>query len=97
MRQSWPYRRRSPANRPGRDAASRSPFDLTPREREVLELVVAGRTNAEIGEELFISRRTASVHVANIKDKLAADSRIGIVTIALERGLVRNDATDSRT
>ena len=68
--------------------ARRSPFELTPREREVLELVVAGRTNAEIGEALFISGKTASVHVANIKDKLAADSRIGIVTIALDRGLV---------
>ena len=69
-------------------AAPGSPFELTPREREVLVLVVAGRTNAEIGEALFISRKTASVHVANIKEKLAADSRIGIVTIALDRGLV---------
>ena len=65
----------------------RSPYDLTPREREVLELVVAGRSNAEIGAALFISRKTASVHVANIKDKLGADSRIGIVTTAIEQGL----------
>ena len=85
-----------PRETTAREAASRSPFDLTAREREVLALVVAGRSNAEIGEELFISRKTASVHVANIKDKLAADSRIEIVTIALDRGLVRNDATDSR-
>jgi DNA-binding CsgD family transcriptional regulator len=68
--------------------AGRSRFDLTPREREVLQLVVAGQTNAEIGDALFISRKTASVHVANIKDKLAADSRVGIVTIALDQGLV---------
>ena len=79
---------------PGESPRDRSPFELTPREREVLELVVAGRTNAEIGEALFISRKTASVHVANIKDKLAADSRIGIVTIALERGLVSSQTAE---
>ena len=79
---------------PGASPRDRSPFELTPREREVLGLVVAGRTNAEIGEALFISRKTASVHVANIKDKLAADSRIGIVTIALERGLVASHAAE---
>ena len=52
------------------------------------ERIAAGRSNAEIAEALFISRKTASVHVANIKDKLAADSRIGIVTTAIQRGLV---------
>ena len=53
-------------------------------------LVVAGRSNAEIGEALFISRKTASVHVANIKGKLGADSRIGIVTTAMQQGLVND-------
>ena len=70
-----------PGQRRGRD-------DLTPRELEVLELVAAGRSNAEIAEVLFISRKTASVHVANIKGKLAAESRIGIVTTAIQLGLV---------
>jgi DNA-binding NarL/FixJ family response regulator len=69
-------------------AAVASRHELTPRELEVLALVVEGRSNAEIGETLYISRKTASVHVANIKDKLGADSRIGIVTTALQRGLV---------
>jgi predicted ATPase/DNA-binding CsgD family transcriptional regulator len=72
----------------GQAAAAGSRFDLTPREREVLELVVAGRSNAEIGEALYISRKTASVHVANIKDKLGAQSRIGIATMAIEGGLI---------
>ena len=65
-------------------AAKGSVFELTPREREVLELVVAGRTNAQIGEALYISRKTASVHVTNIKDKLGAGSRTEIVRMALE-------------
>jgi predicted ATPase/DNA-binding CsgD family transcriptional regulator len=65
-----------------------SRFDLTRREREVLQLIIAGRSNAEIGEALFISRKTASVHVANIKGKLGATSRVGIVTLALAAQLV---------
>ena len=65
-----------------------SRYALTPREREVLALVVAGRSNAEIADELFISRKTASVHVANIKGKFGAASRVEIATMALERGLV---------
>jgi DNA-binding CsgD family transcriptional regulator len=75
--------------------APRGRHDLTPREREVLELVAAGRSNTEIAEVLFISRKTASVHVANIKDKLAADSRVGIVTVAIQLGLVEAPASRS--
>ena len=59
---------------------------LTAREREVLRLVAAGRSNGEIGTELFISTKTASVHVSNILAKLgvgargeAAPSRTGTV------------------
>ena len=61
---------------------------LTARELEVLKLIVAGHSNAEIGEALFISRKTASVHVANIKGKLGATNRVGIVTMALADRLV---------
>jgi DNA-binding CsgD family transcriptional regulator/tetratricopeptide (TPR) repeat protein len=51
------------------------PFGLTAREMEVLRLVAAGRGNREIAAELFISPRTASVHVSNILSKLAVSSR----------------------
>lgn len=48
---------------------------LTPREREVLRLVAAGRSNRMISEELFISAKTVSVHVSNILAKLGVSSR----------------------
>ncbi|MCF2528623.1 AAA family ATPase [Yinghuangia sp. KLBMP8922] len=48
---------------------------LTPRERDVLRLVVDGRSNRQIAEELFISVKTASVHVSNILGKLEVSSR----------------------
>jgi len=51
------------------------PFGLTAREQEVLRLVAAGRGNREIAAELFISHRTASVHVSNILGKLGVSSR----------------------
>ncbi|HLH46466.1 MAG TPA: AAA family ATPase [Acidimicrobiales bacterium] len=62
--------------------------ELTPREREVLELVAAGRSNREVGEQLFISAKTASVHVSNILAKLGVRSRTEAVAVARRRGLV---------
>jgi predicted ATPase/DNA-binding CsgD family transcriptional regulator/tetratricopeptide (TPR) repeat protein len=62
--------------------------DLTAREREVLELLATGKTDGQIAEALFISKKTAAVHVTNIKGKLGANSRVEIVTMALRRGLV---------
>jgi DNA-binding CsgD family transcriptional regulator/tetratricopeptide (TPR) repeat protein len=49
--------------------------ELTPREREVLELVIAGATNRQIAQRLFISEKTASVHVSRILTKLGVSSR----------------------
>jgi len=59
---------------PAADAGS-SVVGLTGREREVLRLVAAGRSNREIANELFISPKTASVHVSNILGKLGVASR----------------------
>jgi DNA-binding NarL/FixJ family response regulator len=60
---------------PGRGAGDRADSILTPREREVLALVAQGRSNRAIAEELFISVKTASVHVSNILAKLGVASR----------------------
>ncbi|MCZ2803985.1 response regulator transcription factor [Modestobacter sp. VKM Ac-2983] len=61
---------------------------LTPRETEVLALVAQGRTNRQIGAELFISEKTASVHVSNILAKLGASGRTEAVALAAARGLL---------
>ena len=53
-----------------------TPFGLTARELEVLRLVAAGRSNQQIAGELFISPKTASVHVSNILGKLGVTSRV---------------------
>lgn len=63
------------------------PDGLTAREAEVLALVAEGRTNAEIAAELFISVKTASVHVSNILRKLGLKSRIQAAAVAQRRGL----------
>ena len=63
-------------------------FGLTLREREVLILLAAGRTNPEIAKSLFISPKTASVHVSNILAKLGVTSRVEAATLA-ERLTVR--------
>jgi len=60
---------------------------LTAREAEVLRLVAAGRSNREIAAELFISAKTASVHVSNILAKLGAASRTEAAAIAHRAGI----------
>lgn len=61
---------------------------LTRREHEVLLLLVEGTADTEIADHLFISRRTASKHVASILDKLGAPNRTAAATIAFRRGLM---------
>ncbi len=61
---------------------------LSPREWDVLRLLVAGKSNPEIAEALFIGRGTVKTHVVNILAKLQAKSRTEAVSIALHRGLL---------
>jgi DNA-binding CsgD family transcriptional regulator len=68
-------------------ATPKDPFGLTRRERDVLPLLVKGRTNRQIAEELFISENTAGVHVSNILGKLGATTRTEAAGIAAKLGL----------
>ncbi len=61
---------------------------LTAREREVLRLVAAGKSNKEIGAALHISERTAKFHVTAIFNKLGAENRAQAVAVAKERHLI---------
>ncbi len=63
-------------------------FGLTDREREVLKLVAAGRSNPEIAKALFISAKTASVHVSNILAKLGVSGRVEAAAVAHRLGVV---------
>ena len=62
--------------------------DLTDREREVLALIVDGRSNAEISEMLSISLSTARFHVSTILSKLGATNRAEAAALAVKHGLV---------
>lgn len=61
---------------------------LTAREGEVLALVAQGLSNRQIGEQLFISGKTVSVHISNLLAKLGASGRAEAVSIAHQRGLI---------
>jgi DNA-binding CsgD family transcriptional regulator len=61
---------------------------LTAREREILELVATGRSNGDIGQQLFISAKTVSVHVSNVMAKVGAASRTEAVALARQAGLL---------
>ncbi len=69
------------------DESSAQNLGLTPREAEVLSLVAAGRTNRQIGDELFVSDKTASVHVSNILRKLGVNSRVDAAAVAQRLGI----------
>ena len=73
---------------PGRSSQETDGSGLTPREKEVLRLLVSGRSNPEIAEALFISRATARTHVANILSKFHVSSRTAAADIAQRRRLI---------
>lgn len=70
------------------DTASDPYQNLTAREREVLQLVAEGATNADVAERLYISPRTVEVHRANLMRKLHLKSSAELVRYALSRGIV---------
>ena len=62
--------------------------ELTPREREVLALLVEGLNNTEIADRLVVSVSTVKFHVSSIYSKLGVDGRVAAVSLALQRHLV---------
>jgi len=80
--------RRARIDLPAAAAAPAAPFGLTARELEVLRLVAAGQSNQQIAAELFISPKTASVHVSNILGKLGVPTRVGAASAAHRLHLV---------
>jgi DNA-binding NarL/FixJ family response regulator len=80
---------------PKTSGARGGPFDLTTREREVLGLVAAGRTNRQIAEDLFITEKTAGVHVSNILGKLGVERRTEAAAIAHQRGLISQEGAEA--
>ena len=71
------------------DVKPARPYGLTPREMEILPLLVTGATNRGIARALFITERTASVHVSNILAKLGAANRTQAARVA--RSLMLDD------
>jgi len=65
-------------------------YGLTGRELAVLRLVAAGHTNAQIGAELYISPKTAGVHVSNIIRKLGVSGRVQASAVAERAGLLHS-------
>ncbi|MCA1712124.1 MAG: helix-turn-helix transcriptional regulator [Actinobacteria bacterium] len=69
-----------------RSATRDDPFGLTARQREVLQLLTDGMTNAEIGGRLFLSERTVDHHVSAVLAKLGVETRRDAVRVASAAG-----------
>ena len=80
---------RLPADIAARMAERRAMPELSTREREVLALIVKGRSNKEIGGDLGVAENTVKNHVKVILDKLGVQDRTQAATTAIQRGLVR--------
>jgi DNA-binding CsgD family transcriptional regulator len=65
-----------------------SPLEsLSPREREVLHLTVAGASSAQIGQKLSLSRKTVDTYRSRLMDKLGVDDLAGLIRFALARAM----------
>ena len=74
------------------DAGDLAPHGLTARELDVLRLLGTGATNAEIGRRLYMSPKTASVHVSAIIRKLGVNGRVQAATVAERMGLIADES-----
>jgi two-component system, NarL family, nitrate/nitrite response regulator NarL len=82
---------------PSSPAADRQPFGLTPREREVLALVVAGYANKEIARACGVSEETIKHHLTRMFDKVGASNRLELAMLATTAGLLDESSSPPKS
>ncbi|MDP9353313.1 MAG: LuxR C-terminal-related transcriptional regulator, partial [Chloroflexota bacterium] len=90
LEQAVEYARKLPLKPAAALRTRKKPDELTVREREVVELIAQGRSNAEIADELVVSKRTVEKHIANILSKLGFTNRAQTARWVIETGLVKS-------
>jgi DNA-binding NarL/FixJ family response regulator len=79
------YRKKGSHDEPSEDSAS----VLSPREREIIQLLAEGKSNNEVGDMLYISAKTVETHRAHIMEKLNLHSITGLVHYAIRNKIVK--------